>query len=84
MFERFKVDNKIIIVVTFSKDHALEWWTSKIIEELEMVASLTWVGFKELLIKRFTPHCQNLCEGMNLVQMRHMGPLKAYVRDLNT
>ena len=26
---------------------------------------------------------QKLCEGMDLVQMRLMGPLKAYVLDLN-
>ena len=49
-----------------------------------MVARLTWVGFKKLLVKRFTPEYQKLCEGMNLVQMRHMGSLKAYVLDLNT
>jgi hypothetical protein len=44
---------------------------------------LTWVGFMELLVERFTPVYQQLCEGMNLVQMRLMGPLKAYVLDLN-
>ena len=37
----------------------------------------------ELLGKRFTPEYQELCEGMNLVQMRHMGSLKAYVLNLN-
>jgi hypothetical protein len=44
---------------------------------------LNWVGFMKLLIKRFTPVYQKLCEGMNLVQMRLMGSLKAHVFDLN-
>ena len=44
---------------------------------------MTWVGFMELLVKRFTPVYQQLCEGINLVQMRLMGPLKAYELDLN-
>ena len=34
-----------------------------------MVASLTWVGFKDLLVERFTMEYQELCEGMNLVKM---------------
>jgi hypothetical protein len=37
----------------------------------------------ELLVERFTPEYQQLCEGMNLVQIRLTGPLKAYVLDLN-
>jgi len=37
----------------------------------------------KLLVERFTPVYQQLCEGMNLVQMRVTGPLKAYVLDLN-
>jgi hypothetical protein len=37
----------------------------------------------ELLVKRFTLVYQNLCEVMNLVQMRLTGPLKAHVLDLN-
>jgi hypothetical protein len=37
----------------------------------------------ELLVKRFTPVYQKLCEVMNLVQMRLTGPLKAHVLDLN-
>ena len=49
-----------------------------------MVASLTWVGFKELLVERFMPEYQKLCEGMNLVQMRHTMSFKAYVLDFNT
>jgi hypothetical protein len=47
------------------------------------VANLTWVGFIELLVEGFTLMYQNVCEGMNLVQMRLMGPLKAYVLDSN-
>jgi hypothetical protein len=49
----------------------------------KVVASLNWVGFMELLVERFTPVYQQLCEGMNLVQMRLTGPLKAYEFDLN-
>ena len=78
-----KEGDKVSIVVTFLKDHALQWWTSKKEQEPEMVASLTWVGFKELLVERFTLEYQELREGMNLVQMRHTGSLKAYVRDFN-
>jgi hypothetical protein len=37
----------------------------------------------ELLVERFTSVYQQLCEKMNLVQMRLTGPLKAYVLDLN-
>jgi hypothetical protein len=48
-----------------------------------VVANLTWVGFMELLVKRFTPVYQKLCKGMGLVQMRLMGPFKAYVFILN-
>jgi uncharacterized protein YjaG (DUF416 family) len=44
---------------------------------------LIWVGFMELLVERFTPVYQQLCEGMNLVQTRITGILKAYVLDLN-
>jgi hypothetical protein len=47
------------------------------------VANLTWVGFMELLVEVLTTVYQQLCEGMNLVQMRLTGPLKAYVLDLN-
>jgi hypothetical protein len=47
------------------------------------VASLTWVGFKELTSNRFSPKYQELREGMNLVQMKHIGSLKAYVSDFN-
>jgi hypothetical protein len=48
-----------------------------------LAANLTWVGFKELFVDRFTPEYQELWDGMNLVQMRHTGSLKAYVRDFN-
>ena len=48
-----------------------------------MVANLTWVGFKELFVERFLLEYQELREGMNLVQMRHTGSLKAYWRGFN-
>jgi hypothetical protein len=48
-----------------------------------VVASLTWVGFKELISNRFTSKYQEWREGMNLVQMKQMGSLKAYVCDVN-
>jgi hypothetical protein len=76
-------EDKVSIAVTFFKDHALQWWTSKKEQEPELVANLTWVGFKDMLSERFTPEYQELREGMNLVQMRHTGSLKAYVRDFN-
>jgi hypothetical protein len=44
---------------------------------------LNWVGFMELLVERFAPVYLPLCEGMNLVQMRLTGPLKAYELDLS-
>ena len=58
-------------MATFLGNHALELWISNKVQELEVVINLTWVGFKELLVERFTPDCQELREGMNLVQMRH-------------
>jgi len=76
-------EDKVSIAVTFLKDHALQWWTSKKEQEPDLVANLTWVGFKDMLSERFTPEYQELREGMNLVQMRHTGSLKAYVRDFN-
>ena len=78
-----KEEGKVSIAVTFLKDHALQWWTSKKEQELEMVASLTWVGFKELIVERFTLEYQELHEGMNLVQMRHTGSFRAYVCNFN-
>ena len=48
-----------------------------------MVASLIWVGFKELFIKMFMLKYQELHEGMNLVQMRHTKSLKTYVLNFN-
>jgi hypothetical protein len=48
-----------------------------------VVANLTCVGFTELLVERFTPVYQQLCEKMNLVQMRLTGPFKAYELDLD-
>ena len=48
-----------------------------------MVASLTWIDFKELLVKRSTPKYQEFREGMNLVQMRYTGSLEAYVCNFN-
>jgi hypothetical protein len=81
--QRPEEDDKVSIVVTFLKDHALQWWTSKKKQEPELAANLTWVGFKELLVDRFTLEYQELREGMNLVQMRHTGFLKAYVHDFN-
>jgi hypothetical protein len=44
--------------------------------------SLIWVGFKELLVDRFTPEYQEVREEMNLVQ-KHTRSLKAYVCDSN-
>ena len=44
---------------------------------------MTWVGFMDLLVERFTPVYHKLCEGMNLVQMKLTWPLKAHVLDLN-
>jgi hypothetical protein len=44
---------------------------------------LTWVGFMKLLVERFTPVYQQLCEGMNLVQLRLTGFLNAYELDLD-
>ncbi|MGH3053573.1 MAG: hypothetical protein ACRDL7_01175, partial [Gaiellaceae bacterium] len=76
-------EDKVSIAVTFLKEHALQWWTSKKEQEPELVANLTWDGFKDMLSERFTPEYQELREGMNLVQMRHTGSLKAYVRDFN-
>ena len=48
-----------------------------------MVANLTWVIFQELLNNRFMPKDQELWEGMNLVQMKDIGSLKAYRLDFN-
>ena len=52
-------------------------------QEPKWLANLIWVGFKELLVERFTPEYQELHKGMNLRQMRHTGFLKAHVRDFN-
>jgi hypothetical protein len=44
---------------------------------------MTWVGFMKLFVERFMRECQNLLKEMNLVQMRFMGSLKAYMVNLN-
>ena len=75
--------DKASIAITSLKDHVFQWWTSKKEQEPEMVESLSWIGFKELLVERFTLEYQELHEGMNLVQMRHTRSLKAYVCDFN-
>ena len=49
-----------------------------------MEASLIWIGFKELLIERFTPKYYKLLERINLVQMKHIRSVKVYVRNFNT
>ena len=59
-------DDKVAIAVTFLKDHALQWWTSKKEQDMELVASLTWNGFKELLSERFTPEYQGVERGNEL------------------
>ena len=76
-------EDKVSIAVTFLKEHALWWWISKKEQEPEMVASLTWIGFKELLVERFMLKYPKLREAMNLVQMRHTGSLKAYLCNFN-
>ena len=43
------------------------------------MASLTWIGFKELFNEKFTSKYQELYDEMNLVQMRHTMSFKAYV-----
>lgn len=47
-----------------------------------MVANLTWIDFKELFVESFMSEYQILHMVLNLVQMRHIGPLKAYMCDL--
>ena len=71
-----KEDDRVFIAVTLLKDHAFQWWICKKEQESEVVVGLTWVGFKELLVDRFTRKYQQLREGMNLVQMRHTGSFK--------
>ena len=70
-------------MVTFLKDHALQWWTNKKERNSKVVAKLNWIGFKELLVDRFMPEYQELQEEINLVQMKHTGSFKAYVRNFN-
>ena len=78
------MDEKVVITVIFSKGHAFNWWTSKNKQNPEVVASLIWVGFKEFLVKGFTPDRQELREGINMVKMMQTRPLKANVCALNT
>lgn len=48
-----------------------------------MVANLTRVGFKEYVVESFMPKYEELYEGINLVQMWHMGSLEVYVDNFN-
>jgi hypothetical protein len=42
--QKWDDEDKVSIVVTFLKDHALQWWTSKKEQQPELVANLTgWV-----------------------------------------
>ena len=72
-----------VVDIFFFGDHALEWWTSKKMQESKVVASLTWVGFKELLVERFMFEYQILHMVINLVQLKYTGHLKAYMHDLH-
>ena len=72
-----KMDENVAIAINFSEDHWLEWGISRNMQEHQVVASLIWVGFKELLVERFTKDCQELRKDMNLVQMRHTWRFKA-------
>ena len=47
------------------------------------MANLTWVGFIEFIVDRLTSEYQQLPEGMNFIQMRHTGSVKAYMCDFN-
>ena len=81
--QRLKVDDKLAIVVIFLKDHAINWWSIKNAQELEVVANLIWVVFKELVVESFMPKYEEFCEGINLVQMWHMGSLTVYIGNFN-
>jgi hypothetical protein len=82
--QKLDEEDKVSIADTFLKDHALQWWTSKKDQEPKLVATLTWVTFKELISNRFKSKYQDLREGMNWLQMKHVGSLKAYVLDFNS
>ena len=77
------MNDKVFIAVIILKNHAIEWWTNKIMQEPNVVANLTWVGFKELLDERFMPEYQKLYERMNMVQRKHTWSLKAYMHNFN-
>ena len=47
--------------------------------ELEEAMSLTWVGFKESFGEKVLLVLEEVCVGMNLVPMEHIGPFKAKV-----
>ena len=53
----------------------IRWWTGKNMQKPKVVANLSWVGFMEFFIERFTPDCQELHKGVNLMQMRHTKPM---------
>jgi hypothetical protein len=61
-----KVDNKVAIMVKFLKNHVLECWTYKNVQEPTVVENLTWVAVKELFIKRFIAKHKELCFGTEL------------------
>ena len=74
-------EDKVSIAVIFLKDHVLWWQTSKKDQKPELVANLTWIGFKELMSDRLTFKYQELHKGMK--QTKHTKSLKAYVCDFN-
>jgi hypothetical protein len=63
--------------INFLKDQILQWWKNNKEQELEVVASLTYVGSKELIGNRFTLEYLKFKKGMNLIQMKHKGFYKA-------
>jgi len=46
--QRPKGHNKVSKAVSFLKDHALKWWTSKKTQHPKVQANLTSIGFMEL------------------------------------
>jgi hypothetical protein len=49
--QKLDKEDKISIDLTFLKDHALQWLTSKKKQESEVVISLTWTSFKDSIFK---------------------------------
>jgi hypothetical protein len=55
--------DRLRLAQSFLRDHTMEWWTTQKYAKPNLMGSLLWSAFKEILNEMFTPHNQILKDG---------------------